>query len=112
MPNADVESVENLENLFTAVCVAYLATHKRSHTYSHAHKHTHTHEACIAPRAAGRRHGRYKWAGQPVVPSGHEEETHGPAGALQVREGRERKKERTREKEGGGPLVGGGARGK
>lgn len=34
---------------------------------------------CIAPRAAGRRHGRYKWAGQAVVPSGHEEETHGPA---------------------------------
>lgn len=34
---------------------------------------------CIAPRAAGRRHGRYKWAGRAVVPSGHEEETHGPA---------------------------------
>lgn len=41
--------------------------------------------SCIAPRAAGRRHGRYKWAGQPVVPSGHEEETHGPAGHIGLR---------------------------
>lgn len=51
---------------------------------------TNARSSCIAPRAAGRRHGRYKWAGQPAVPSGHEEETHGPAGhiGLRVRAGR------------------------
>lgn len=59
---------------------------------------THTSESYIAPRAAGRRHGRYKWAGQPVVPSGHKEETHSPAGALRVREGHERKSWRMRDR--------------
>lgn len=59
---------------------------------------THTCELCIAPRAAGRRHGRYKWAGQPVVPSGHKEETHSPAAALRVWERHERKSWRMRDR--------------
>ncbi|KAK1127369.1 hypothetical protein K0M31_003910 [Melipona bicolor] len=55
---------------------------------------------CIARRAAGRRHGRYKWAGQSVVPSGHEEETHGPAGhiGLRVQAGRTRPPGKTGER--------------
>lgn len=36
-----------------------------------------------------------------MVPSGHEEKTHGPAEALRVREGSERKNERTRDRREG-----------
>lgn len=44
-----------------------------------------------------------------MVPSGHKEETHSPAGALRVREGHERKSRRmsrTGEKEGDGRWLG------
>lgn len=71
MPNIDIEPAKNLENLFS---VPVYTRHK----YTFPNIRTHVHESCIAPRAAGRRHGRYKWAGQPVVPSGHRGENARP----------------------------------